>query len=158
MVAVKHDRDAAGTIRGFTLIELLIVVAIIGIIAAIAIPNLMNAVDKSKQKRSMSDLRTICTAVESYAVDTANYPYGLTTWPTLRAVVNPYFIKNPPDEDGWSNGWEAVTSSDGGQYTMVSLGKDGFSSARPGGQTNDFDCDIVFYNGSFFQWPEGTQS
>jgi len=158
MGAVKRDRGDAGTTRGFTLIELLIVVAIIGIIAAMAIPNLMNAVDKSKQKRSMSDLRTICTAIESYAVDTANYPYGLTTWPAVRAVVTPYFIKIPPDADGWSNGWEAATSSDGGEYTMVSLGKDGLTSARPGGKTSDFDCDIVFYNGRFFQWPEGTQS
>jgi general secretion pathway protein G len=52
--------------KGFTLIELLIVVAIIGIIAAIAIPNLLNAIDRGKQKRTMADLRSIGTAVESY--------------------------------------------------------------------------------------------
>jgi type II secretion system protein G len=54
---------------GFTLIELLIVIAIIGILAAIAIPNLLNAVQRGKQKRSMSDMRTMATAVEAYAVD-----------------------------------------------------------------------------------------
>ena len=85
---------------GFTLIELLIVVAIIGIIAAIAIPNLLNAIDRSKQKRTMSDLRTICTAVEAYATDTSSYPHAIGSWAALKPIVDPFFIKMPPDADG----------------------------------------------------------
>ncbi len=153
----RHDvrRERAS---GFTLIELLIVVAIIGIIAAIAMPNLLNALDKSKQKKSMSDLRTIGTAVEAYATDTAKYPMNITTWTSLKGVINPYFIKNPPDGDGWSNQWDVSTASDGSIYTLSSFGKDAVVSPRTGGMTDQFDCDIVYSTGQFFQWPQGTQT
>jgi type II secretion system protein G len=143
---------------GFTLIELLIVVAIIGVISAIALPNLLNAVDKSKQKKSMSDLRTIGTAVEAYAVDTAKYPVNISTWAGLKNIVNPYFIKNPPDGDGWSNLWDVSTAVDGSTYTLSSFGKDDVLSPRTGGMTSEFDCDIVYSVGQFFQWPQGTQT
>jgi prepilin-type N-terminal cleavage/methylation domain-containing protein len=59
---------------GFTLIELLIVVAIIAILAAIAVPNFIDAQVRSKVSRVLSDLRSTRTAVESYAVDNSKYP------------------------------------------------------------------------------------
>ena len=58
----------------FTLIELLIVVAIIAILAAIAVPNFLGAQTRAKYTRAISDLRTISTALEAYAVDHNKYP------------------------------------------------------------------------------------
>jgi type II secretion system protein G len=62
----------AGT--GFTLIELLVVVAIISILAAIALPNLLEAQTRSKVSRALADMRTIVTALEGYRADTNSYP------------------------------------------------------------------------------------
>ena len=59
---------------GFTLIELLIVVAIIAILAAIAVPNFLEAQTRSKVSRVKADIRSLGTAVEAYAVDNNKYP------------------------------------------------------------------------------------
>ena len=59
---------------GFTLIELLIVVAIIAILAAIAVPNFLEAQVRSKVSRTKADMRTVATALESYRVDHNGYP------------------------------------------------------------------------------------
>jgi prepilin-type N-terminal cleavage/methylation domain-containing protein len=64
--------------RGFTLIELLIVVAIIAILAAIAVPNFLEAQTRSKVSRAMADMRSLATAMESYAVDNnGRYPFDV---------------------------------------------------------------------------------
>jgi len=146
--------------KGFTLIELLIVVAIIGIIAAIAIPNLLNAIDRGKQKRTMADMRSIGTAVESYAVDNNFYPKNLSNAPaaTISSHVSPIYIKTVPTTDGWNNVWDMDSTANGTQYTITSAAKDGAQGTQTGGQTTDFNCDIMFANGQFFQWPQGTQT
>ncbi|MCB2155024.1 prepilin-type N-terminal cleavage/methylation domain-containing protein [bacterium] len=63
-----------GSRRGFTLIELLIVVAIIAILAAIAVPNFLEAQTRAKTSRVKADIRTLATAIESYGVDHNAYP------------------------------------------------------------------------------------
>lgn len=64
----------SGTRLAFTLIELLIVVAIIAILAAIAVPNFLEAQTRSKVARVKSDMRTVATGIESYHVDYNKYP------------------------------------------------------------------------------------
>lgn len=61
--------------KAFTLIELLIVVAIIAILAAIAVPNFLEAQTRAKVSRAKSDLRTLAVGLEAYAVDNNKYPY-----------------------------------------------------------------------------------
>lgn len=70
------------TSRGFTLIELLIVVAIIGILAAIAVPNFLNAQIRAKVARCQSDMKTLQTSLEMYRLDNNEYP----TWNQARVV------------------------------------------------------------------------
>lgn len=60
--------------KGFTLIELLIVIAIIAILAAIALPNFLEAQTRAKVSAAQSDLRTLATAIESYRVDNNRQP------------------------------------------------------------------------------------
>lgn len=62
--------------RGFTLIELLIVVAIIAILAAIAVPNFLEAQTRAKVSRAMGDIRSMVIALEFYRVDNIDYPNG----------------------------------------------------------------------------------
>ena len=141
--------------KGFTLIELLIVVAIIGIIAAIAIPNLLNAIDRGKQKRTMADLRSVGTAIESYSIDNNVYPVA-TAMSGLESFVEPVYIRTAPLTDGWTRTFQVASAI--GEYTLCSGGKDGGTcTANAGGAMGSFNDSIVFANGQFVQWPEGTQ-
>ena len=144
--------------KGFTLIELLIVVAIIGIIAAIAIPNLLNAIQRGKQKRTMADMRAIATAAEAYAVDNNQYPPGGSSVTTITSFLEPKFIRKVPTRDGWSFEFQWISAASNAQaYTIFSYGKNGAAETITPGPTTDFNNDIVFSGGTFIEYPEGSQ-
>jgi type II secretion system protein G len=143
--------------RGFTLLELLIAVAIIGVVAAIAIPALNAAMERSRQKRSMAEIRALALAVSAYGTDFPTVPrLASATANQLSPYLTPTYLKHLPVEDGWRHPLQY--QGEGLDYTILSLGSDGaFSGGPPRGPTTSYAEDIILFNGQFVQWPEGMQ-
>ena len=145
------------TSRGFSLIELLIVTAVIGLIAAIAIPNLVNAIQRGRQSRTVGDMRGLATGIGMYQQDYAKFPLAssLVTLNSVAVAIAPY-MGEIQGTDGWQR--DFYYASDGDTYTLLSYGLNGVADTPwTIGPIHYFDDDLVIEGGAFVQWPEGTQ-
>lgn len=141
---------------GFSLIELLTVTVVLGVIMAIAVPALLKALDKSRQKRTMADLRLLGGIIEEYAVDNSTYPVG-TSIADLSVLI-PDYANDLISVDAWHH--DLIYTGSTTDYTLGSAGKDGGNTVvmvGNGGPTQRFDDDIIFRLGNFVQWPGGPQ-
>ncbi|HXI11481.1 MAG TPA: prepilin-type N-terminal cleavage/methylation domain-containing protein [Thermoanaerobaculia bacterium] len=173
-VAVSAGRHRARDSRaGFSLIEILVVVLIIGILTAIAIVNYRNALHLAKQKKTMTDMKTIATSWEARAGDTRTYnaagqgysfPSSVMSHADLSSRLAPTYLRTVPRNDGWGNPLDfatdqAVGGATANTYAIRSRGRDGQADATyEKTATDNLDCDIVFSGGSFVVHPVGVQN
>lgn len=159
-----RPKSSAATVVVIVAAVFFVMIAVIGIISAIAIPNLLNAIQRGKQKRSMADIRAIGTACEAYAVDHNAYP-DVATVNELAQILEPKYIAHLPRQDGWLKEfyYKPLNPAEDGpqQYIIASAGKDGILEHEDLNgysriATGSFNNDIVFTNGAFLQYPELT--
>jgi general secretion pathway protein G len=137
---------------GFSLIELLIVLAVIAIIAGIAMVNLMGALNRSKQRSTMADMRTIAIGIEVYHIDKGFLP-AVSDMVSLRSVLIPYQASVVPVVDRWGHFFSY--SQDGVNYTIESFGRDGADGSEITYATRaNTDLDLQLSNGLFLFAPE----
>jgi type II secretion system protein G len=168
-------RKLANAQKGFTLIELLIVIAIIGILAAMLIPNLLDALQKAKQKRTVADMRITGTAMFAWlsdevgaaaagaAVTTVDLSdYAPINVGDLRTLLIPTYIEDIPKLDGWKRPYtfycDVAQPLAENVLAITSAGSDGVLSGTTytvsGFDPTDYDQDIIWTDGFFARWPQ----
>ena len=151
------NNRSQSTYRGFTVLELLIVVAVIGLVAAFALPNVVSAIQRARQSRTMADMRTIAGALAMYEQDYVDYPVAASLGDAgfLKPHLLPY-LGEFKTEDAWRRHYWYI--SDGYIYTLISYALAGKPDPPyTNGPTHRLEDDIVMSEGVFIQYPEGVQ-
>jgi len=168
----KRIRSSAG----FSLIEVLVIVALVGIISAILIPNLMDALHKTLQKRTVADMHAIATGMMSFYTDmhgaaaagTRVYikDYDPIAHGEVTELLVPIYMDHLPINDAWHNQYDyyfGKTSIEHGYelaFGIRSRGRSGEADAAAytwgSFDPTLYDHDILWLDGLFVTWPEGT--
>jgi general secretion pathway protein G len=118
--------------RGFTLIELMVVLVIIGVLAALIVPNVLNRADDARVTAARTDVNALMQALKVYKLDNQRFPSAeqglssLTTKPTIGSAPNwrgPYLDKLP--NDPWGRPYQYANPGVKGEIDVYSLGADG---------------------------------
>ena len=132
--------------RGFTLIELMVVMVILGILAGMIVPRIMDRPEEARRTKAAVDIQALEQALQLYKLDNGRYP---TSEQGLQALVEPpavgrlakkwreggYLDKGKVPLDPWGNEYAYISPGLHGEYDLISYGPDG----EPGGEGLDAD-------------------
>lgn len=147
-----------------------IFVAIVGIIAAIAIPNLLDAIERSRQKRAMGEIKSVAVCVEAYRTDHDSIPvigqFQDDSWhfadiKELGKFLVPELLKALPLTDPWGQPYRYGFTADGKNFCLICGGSDrAIKAGDPPADsvsTHCYESDIIWLNDGSVRWPEGRQ-
>jgi general secretion pathway protein G len=130
--------------RGFTLIEVMVVVVILGILAMLIVPKIMDRPDEARMVAAKNDIRAIVSALKMYRLDNVNYPttdqgiYALVQKPETGTIPARWraggYLEHLP-KDPWGNEYQYLNPGVQGEIDVFSLGADG----QPGGEGKNAD-------------------
>ena len=135
-------RPGARLSRGFTLIELMVVLVIIGVLAALIVPNVIGRADDARVTAARTDVNNLMQALKLYRLDNQRYPTGeqglqaLLARPTSGPAAPNWkqYVEKLPN-DPWGRPYQYFNPGIRGEIDVLSLGADG----QPGGEGNDAD-------------------